>query len=235
MFFTHSLCKEQKQCQILSTLPTIRANWSLRHFKTATIKSFCHLHLAKHFCILKDLAAVRQIWLCAKDCQFAQRPTLREDIEKSANTSLDRSLNTKTNGTAQRSSGRISMCEMRSKMLHLEIGMWSQCKTTSVTSSDHHHKVTLSEKRMACNLCACALSLCLHYNNYIESLKLCLCECNWVGYVSVYKRFVCAWVHTQTCTHTYYPNHKRERGLSSPWPTFSRVAGSSMVWSMPRE
>lgn len=45
----HSLCKEQKQCQILSTLLTIREEWSLGHFKAATIKSFCHLHLAKHF------------------------------------------------------------------------------------------------------------------------------------------------------------------------------------------
>ena len=48
VFITLSLCKEQKQCQILSTLLTITAKCSLKHFKTATIKSFCHLRLAKH-------------------------------------------------------------------------------------------------------------------------------------------------------------------------------------------
>lgn len=81
VFMTHSLCKMQRQCQILSILLNSREQCSLRHCKTASIKSSCHLHLANFFvfCAFKHIAAVRQI-----------RPYLNAKREGGAWSSSDR-------------------------------------------------------------------------------------------------------------------------------------------------
>lgn len=99
-----------------------------------------------------------------------------------------------------------------------------------------HQPWPLSARRLMCILqkkpkntdCVC-VCVCVHKNNCIEGLYLCLRECN--VSTSLYIECVCvfSWAHTDTQAYITKP----ERGISSPWSTFSRVTGSSAVWSIP--